>query len=243
MITRLSEYIVEIEKFLNAWNVDNTQLYPWFRGHAKTNWELCPTIFRHNYKDALTKEKIYNLEKQFVNIFKIRSIPFISTIPSKDVEWTFLMQHYGMPTRLLDWSESFLVALYFAVNAYNDPATKDNDGIVWILNPTALNDWSVNRKEVFFADDPLIESMFPFLNTKDHEYESIAYPVAIQPPRSNIRLRSQKGVFTLHGTDVGGIESIPSSYTKLDYHTELLGNITVDAKFKIKFSTSFVWQG
>ncbi len=62
-------------------------------------------------------------------------------------EWISLAQHYRVPTRLLDWSENPLVALYFAVEVDEDSNGAQVDGRVWALNPLQLNQSS-------YADAP-----------------------------------------------------------------------------------------
>jgi len=46
--------------------------------------------------------------------FKKLSFPYLSTIPENDWEWMALSQHYGLPTRMMDWTTSILVAAFFA---------------------------------------------------------------------------------------------------------------------------------
>ena len=104
--------------------VDATQRFDdrmlWWSGHSRKSWKLHPSI----YHKQLSKTES-NMSVQFLNLTRVRhrDVPDLNDGPSR----VFLMQHYGLPARLLDWTDSPLVALYFAVV---DNTSEDEDGIV-----------------------------------------------------------------------------------------------------------------
>ncbi len=78
-------------------------------------------------------------ELSLIENFKRGAPALEPSIPDYEdhIAWLFLMQHHGMPTRLLDWTKSILVALYFVVSKYTS-----DDGELWAMYPDALNECS-----------------------------------------------------------------------------------------------------
>src|SRR5262245_54752441 len=93
----------EIETFL-----DGTWL---FRGVGDVNYALVPSVGRNSNVYGSLIER----ERALLEQFKRESLLHLPSRPSSDWEWLALAQHHGVPTRLLDWSESPYVALFFAV--------------------------------------------------------------------------------------------------------------------------------
>ena len=87
----------------------------WYRGCGKSTHALLPTLFRH--KTAKTKEALEQLERQLMVRFRQRSIPLHNRSLADEWDTLFFMQHYGVPTRLLDWTENPFIGFYFAVTS------------------------------------------------------------------------------------------------------------------------------
>jgi hypothetical protein len=163
----LEDYVSFVEKSAAA---KNKQL--WFRGCGRTSHKLIPTLYRHK-RDKLI-DAILLLEKDLLSRFRQRSIPFHSRPLADEWEWLFLVQHFGVPTRLLDWSESPLMALFFAVTSAPHEIGKSGrlvfgaDACVWLLDPARWNKHSVDLKSfpgsVLTTDDPNASAYKPVAN-------------------------------------------------------------------------------
>ena len=156
-----------------------------FRGQKNSAWGLVPSIARCIIENPLG-DYWHGIETEMLVEFKNSVIPYKNVDGLNILELISFAQHHGIPTRLLDWSNNPLVALYFAVQ----DETKTSDGSVWILTsapwisvlPTNYEDLK-NR----------------YLHPKDHL-------TVYRPKKIAKRIIAQNGAFTIHNLPKGNGE-------------------------------------
>jgi hypothetical protein len=180
-----------------------------FRGHAKPEWPLLPTMARPrwiNQKDQQATE--YNGYFGFVTAAG-------NLLPVGADAWTvaFAMQHHGLPTRLLDWTHNFGVALYFALKE------SEGDAAIWVLDPYELNASSIGKDLLLHPTQLLADYRQCFI---DRTMEPDGNVVAIVPIRYHPRVSSQQSAFTLHADLKTPLEDLhPNCVTKIDVPSEV----------------------
>ncbi|MFT3911464.1 MAG: FRG domain-containing protein [Ferruginibacter sp.] len=189
MVARnISEYLNIVKDIILKPN-----LVCWFRGHANENWELKPTIWRY-YNRELER----NINHEFLWKAKSRS----KNLPvDKDWSgWLSLMQHFGLPTRLLDWSKSPLIALYFAIQDFNQKNEALYDAAIWTLFPGKLNVYSGIEDLIYSIYNETARKMIEpaFINPiYAAENEKI---IAVSAVETDLRMLTQQSAFTIHSS-------------------------------------------
>lgn len=179
----------------------------WYRGQSNFEWTLSPGIHRHTNAPS---------EGALMTRFKQSAAMLTSASPKDDFDWLFLMQHYGVPTRLLDWTESPLTALYFAVEDEKDSVT---DAALWSLKPTELNkiaNISASEKNFIPSFDDTELKNYSVQTLSSNPRNKLA-PIATIATRNSVRIQAQLGVFTIHHTDNRPIEQFCSKHEVVKY--------------------------
>jgi hypothetical protein len=179
---------VKIVQDFIRWTAERPSPHFVFRGQGRP-WPLIPTVGRNplRYKPET--------ERQILTAFKRLGKQYLdSRAASSDWEWLAIAQHYGLPTRLLDWTSNALVAAYFATKS-----DQEEDGIVHAVSTRRFN----------FVDIEGVDDG-PF----DIEASCFFYPPAIAS-----RISSQRGLFSAHPTPTSPFE--PDGVTTFEFPREL----------------------
>ncbi len=191
IINSISELLGHLQNDIGTYDEDI-----WFRGQGHFDWKLTPGVFRFSDKYS---------ETTLLTRFKQSASLLIDTSPKDDFDWLFLMQHYGVPTRLLDWTESPLVALYFAISSEE---YIDDDSALWMLKPIELNRLAnirtLEKNFIPSFDDEYLEN-YSIKSVSSNKRVELS-PVATIATRNNSRIQAQLGVFTIHHLDKKPLE-------------------------------------
>ncbi|MBA4239632.1 MAG: hypothetical protein C0448_02810 [Sphingobacteriaceae bacterium] len=190
-IKNLAEYI-NIIKYV--YNISDTGEL-WFRGSAKSKYKLVPGM----YRDGVLSDLAYDsYEYETLSEFQRKAIGLYPNMRNLNKwNWYQTMQHYGLPTRLLDWTESSLISLYFSLRMLSEI----EEPCVWVIDFYDLNQDSKGRYLDLYSniDDKLFKSYLD-LNT------SPKYPIGIIPELLDGRMIAQRSCFTIHGKAINGLE-------------------------------------
>ena len=210
MIKSVVEFIEEIENGLSLWPPHTK---PWFRGESEPRpRDDPPPPLRPKIADYTENQENYLLQSF------CRQAGGLANVPLREHSdlWLFRAQHYGVPTRLLDWSEGALHALYFAINKNN------RNPRVYMLNPRKLNE--LTGSKTFSPNYPLswrgggsLYIALAWQNRNLNEAQKqirdeipidMNVPIAFPATYQDQRMIAQRSCFTIHGTSLGSIIDI-----------------------------------
>lgn len=216
-VCNVSSFVCEINNIFDRWkrneyqrqNSNDPAVMPWFRGITDADFPLVPSLI-YMCKDGEEFDEFW-INEQFrkkaylQNDLKIKNEEFEF--------WLFQSRHHGAPSRLMDWTESALTALFFAVETENIQSTTQNekDGMVYMMQPFLWNmalgyGYGVPESNMKIKQyEYYVNSAYDQHRSKQFRYYYSylnRFALAVRPNMMTQRLVAQRGVFTIHGNDL-----------------------------------------
>ena len=215
----LSRLLIEVVRVRDELKLEGI----WWRGQPETGLLLKPKIFRDYYSRS-EADLIFNFVQQAPMRYTA------SKWPTESYNQLLLMQHYGLPTRLLDWSQGFHIALYFAVNEDR----QDKPASLWALNPYKLNHVNTTKSGIFRPEENEIQEIVnkAFKLPDSHRGDRV---IAMSGQEHDLRMLVQWSVFTIHESETE-MEKLPSK-------DEFLREIVIPAEDRIPLRQALKTMG
>jgi len=205
--------VVHVNNWTKFEEAVSSKLYrEWiFRGHSNLEWKLESSFYRlfidmqAIFKAARARSTIFKKdehEKALLEQFKSNAHLYLSTLPKRNnnLEWFSLMQHYGTPTRMLDFTFSPYVAAYFAFESGH------GDCCIYAIKPSHFTD--TDREH--FKDPNYKDKLF------DDQREDKSFFIAYEPDLKNERIVAQQGLFIVSSTNYETYDTIINQYNFRD---------------------------
>lgn len=164
-----------------------------FRGQSNSSWNLSTSlersVLRYNYDSRATVEK----EKVILEKFQRRASNYLNNIPFENnyLEWFSIIQHFGGPTRLLDFTHSLYVSAFFSVES------TENDSAIYCLNRPLIDHVGLIREDERGSDILATFGTARYCDFVIQEGKRSPLVMVSEPQFLNERISAQQGIFAI----------------------------------------------